>query len=39
MTVLMNQIQRVTGQLDDTTLRELKRVFTQQIFPELLQSQ
>ena len=36
MTVLMSQVQRVTGQLDDTTLRELRRVLTQEIFSELL---
>jgi PemK-like, MazF-like toxin of type II toxin-antitoxin system len=39
MTVLMSQIQKVTGQLDDLTLRELKRVFTQEIFSGLVQGQ
>jgi hypothetical protein len=36
MTVLISQVQRVTGQLDDVTLRELRRVLAQEIFPELL---
>jgi hypothetical protein len=36
MTVLMSQIQRVTGQLDDMTLRELRRVLTREIFSDLL---
>lgn len=36
MTVLVSQVQRVAGQLDGVTLRELRRVLTQEIFSELL---
>jgi mRNA-degrading endonuclease toxin of MazEF toxin-antitoxin module len=38
MTVLLSQIQRVTGRLDGETLHDLRRVFTQEIFAGLLQS-
>lgn len=36
MTVLISQIQRVVGRLDDQTLGALKRLFVEEIFTELL---
>lgn len=36
MTVLIKQIQRVVGRLDDDTLREMKRMFVEEIFSGLL---
>lgn len=36
MTVRLSQVQRVTGELDDITLGELRRVLTQDIFSEFL---
>jgi hypothetical protein len=36
MTVLVRQVQRVVGQLDEQTLREMKRMFVQEIFADLL---
>jgi hypothetical protein len=38
MTVLINQIQRVVGKLDEKTLGDLRRVFVRDIFPGLLKS-
>lgn len=38
MTVLMSQIQRVVGELDEQTLGDLKRAFARDIFPGLLKS-
>lgn len=36
MTVLLSQVQRVVGRLDDLTFQELKRVYSEEIFAGLL---